>query len=130
MNDARGAYRRNDASWNEANNIVGSRYEGIDRQFKTLTKRQESRYVPYGKKNSQAWKIKEKREMTTLPHVEQIESYAHSSWSLVNAEPSRCHSADNVVYGEHRSSGKRLASQIVTPARNGQDDNVTKRARV
>ncbi|KAF3505510.1 hypothetical protein F2Q69_00006359 [Brassica cretica] len=43
----------------------------------------------------------------------------------------QCHVIpDETAHDPHKSSGKRIASQIVTPTRHDIDDNVTKRPRV
>ncbi|KAF2557502.1 hypothetical protein F2Q68_00017252 [Brassica cretica] len=42
----------------------------------------------------------------------------------------RQNSSDETFHDSHKSSGKRIASQIVTPARHDNDDNVTKHPRV
>ncbi|WZZ70713.1 hypothetical protein YC2023_082083 [Brassica napus] len=61
---------------------------------------QSSRYAPYGKHKRTTWRMKER-------------------------------STSRKVHNEERiSSGRRIASQIVTPARHDNDGNVTKRPRV
>ncbi|WZY77668.1 hypothetical protein YC2023_024052 [Brassica napus] len=69
-------------------------------------------------------------EMRNASNVGQSESYAHRPQLGHAGESCSKQAADTMIQGEHQSSGKRIASQIVTPSCQVPDDNVTKRARV
>ncbi|WZZ61582.1 hypothetical protein YC2023_061689 [Brassica napus] len=107
MTDSRTAYTRRDGysdryAWKEG---------GKDRKLTSAYTRQNSQ--PHDAYN-----------------VERIESFAHRT-QLRNIGESFVHQpADETFYDSHKSSGKRIASQIVTPARHDNDDNVTKHPRV
>ncbi|KAF2549301.1 hypothetical protein F2Q70_00022981 [Brassica cretica] len=63
-------------------------------------------------------------------YSDRIESFAHRT-QLRNIGESFVHQpADETFHDSHKSSGKRIASQIVTPARHDNDDNVTRHPRV
>ncbi|KAL0816435.1 hypothetical protein Bca101_072879 [Brassica carinata] len=100
MTDARTAYTRRDGysdryAWKEG---------GKDRKLTSAYTRQNSQ--PHDAYN-----------------VERIESFAHRT-QLRNIGESFVHQpADETFHDSHKSSGKRIASQIVTPARHDNDDN-------
>ncbi|KAG2312194.1 hypothetical protein Bca52824_023751 [Brassica carinata] len=90
-----------------------------------ISSRHSSRYVPYEKKQSQSWRAKVVEEAHVVSTRSEQESYARSS------PPDRV--AKSVTgmmdHPYPQNSGKRLASQVVTPNGVDQDVNVTKRRR-
>ncbi|KAG2298657.1 hypothetical protein Bca52824_035129 [Brassica carinata] len=120
MTDARMAHRRYDNynnRWTQG---------GKAKKISTAHSRQSNRYVPYDRKYEKSWRIKERTEKRVDVQERSGETYAHSSPAMNNIEASRYSS----VSGDHqtqKSSGKRIASKIVSPLCEASDDNVTKR---
>ncbi|KAL0730664.1 hypothetical protein Bca4012_026758 [Brassica carinata] len=90
-----------------------------------VSSRHSSRYVPYEKKQSQAWRAKVVEEAHVVSTRSEQESYARSS------PPDRVAKSvtEMMDHPYPQNSGKRLASQVVTPNGVDQDVNVTKRRR-
>ncbi|CAF1983734.1 unnamed protein product [Brassica napus] len=84
-----------------------------------------------GKKNKPTtWRVKERSEPRDTYNEGRIESLSHGTQIRSIGESSVHQPADETAHDSHKSSGKRIASQIVTPARYDNDDNVTKCPRV
>ncbi|KAH0868500.1 hypothetical protein HID58_075522 [Brassica napus] len=123
MNDARVAYSRRDVSGDRNARQQGGKVRKLASEYT----RQSSRYAPYGKQRPTVWRAKERSPAREVYNEDMSGSLAHGTHMRFTCEPSVHHSDDELV---HKSSGKRIASQIVTPARHDNDDNVTKRPRV
>ncbi|KAH0936542.1 hypothetical protein HID58_013659 [Brassica napus] len=123
MNDARVAYSRRDVSGDRNARQQGGKVRKLASEYT----RQSSRYAPYGKQRPTVWRAKERSPAHEVYNADRSGSLAHGTHMRFTGEPSVHHSDDELV---HKSSGKRIASQIVTPARHDNDDNVTKRPRV
>ncbi|KAL0854500.1 hypothetical protein Bca101_059652 [Brassica carinata] len=120
MTDARMAhhsYENHNNRWTQG---------GKAKKTSTAHSRQSTRYVPYDRKYEKSWRIKERTEKRVDVQERSGKSYAHSSRAMNNIEASRYSS----VSGDHqsqKSSGKGIASKIVSPLCQAPDDNVTKR---
>ncbi|KAG5388507.1 hypothetical protein IGI04_030048 [Brassica rapa subsp. trilocularis] len=123
MNDARVAYSRRDVSGDRNARQQGGKVRKLASEYT----RQSSRYAPYGKQRPTVWREKERSPAREVYNADRSGSLAHGTHMRFTGVPSVHHSDDELV---HKSSGKRIASQIVTPARHDNDDNVTKRPRV
>ncbi|KAF3559331.1 hypothetical protein F2Q69_00014327 [Brassica cretica] len=89
------------------------KYSGNARKIALMSSRHGSRYAPYGTRLSQSWRIKERRNSREVEDV--IEPYARTPQPALS-EHSSTNKSDGVLEQEgHRSSGKRIASTIVTP---------------
>ncbi|CAN7022955.1 unnamed protein product, partial [Brassica rapa subsp. trilocularis] len=132
MNDARAAYSRRDGDY--------SRYDGgrdktvwgqggKERKSTSGYAKQSSRYAPYGKHKPTTWRVKEWSTSCAVDNEEGTASYVGTQ-SRSNGDVSVQIPDDVMVHDPHKSGGKRIASQIVTPVRNDNDDNVTKRPRI
>ncbi|KAF3579769.1 hypothetical protein DY000_02031953 [Brassica cretica] len=89
------------------------KYSGNARKIALMSSRHGSRYAPYGTRLSQSWRIKERRNSREVEDV--IEPYARTPQPALS-EHSSTSKSDGVLGQEgHRSSGKRIASTIVTP---------------
>ena len=113
MNDSRAGYYRSEA-YNES---FLRKQGGKENRYNSSFSRRNKRYAPYQKYQTQAWEAKEKTEK-------------HRGLEMISCEtasPSPQRSAD--INMEDHSSRKKIASTIVTPSRQGSDENVTKRDR-
>ncbi|KAG2288127.1 hypothetical protein Bca52824_047731 [Brassica carinata] len=89
------------------------KYGGNARKIASMSSRHGSRYAPYGTRQSQSWRIKERRNSREVEDV--IEPYACTPQPALS-ERSSTSKSDGVLQQEgHCSSGKRIASTIVTP---------------
>ncbi|KAH0936460.1 hypothetical protein HID58_013577, partial [Brassica napus] len=78
------------------------------------------------RKIKKTWRIKEQNETRNVGFVGRHESYAHRS-KQTHIERSSNNISDVLEHNVHQSSGRKIASKIVTPARDDQENNVTKK---
>nr|VDD51486.1 unnamed protein product [Brassica oleracea] len=123
MNDARAGYHRSE-TYNES---FSREQGGKESRYNSSFSRSNKRYAPYQKQQTQTWKAKEKIEKRQELEMISYEPYAHGMKSRQIDSPSPKRSAD--ISMDDRSSRKKIASAIVTPSRQGRDENVTKRDR-
>ncbi|KAL0845563.1 hypothetical protein Bca101_018809 [Brassica carinata] len=97
---------------------------------KHVSSRHNSRYAPYVKKKTQSWRVKVVEDVheAVVARRREQESYARSSPPGRDVRASS-KPTEMMEQSHQQNSGKRLASQIVTPNRVDQDVNVTKRRR-
>ncbi|CDY08694.1 BnaC03g54880D [Brassica napus] len=126
MNDARAAYSRRDGNGDRKAWKQG----GKDRSLNSAFTRQSSRYAPYGKQKPTTWRVKERSPPRDLHNEGRIEPHAHGTHLRSIGDSSLRQPSAETAHDSHKSSGKRIASQIVTPARHDHNDNITKRPRV
>ncbi|KAL0690491.1 hypothetical protein Bca4012_090169 [Brassica carinata] len=100
---------------------------GKESRYNSSFSRNNKRYAPYQKQQTQTWKAKEKMEKRQELEMISYEPYAHGMKSRKIDSPSPNRSAD--ISMDDRSSRKKIASAIVTPSRQDRDENVTKRDR-
>ncbi|KAG2288405.1 hypothetical protein Bca52824_048009 [Brassica carinata] len=108
MSDARAGYHRSEV-YNES---FSRKQGGKENRYSSSFSRRNNRYAPYQKQQAQTWRAKEKMEKRL---------------GMQTDSPSPQRSAD--ISMEDRSSRKEIASAIVTPSRQGRDENVTRRDR-
>ncbi|KAF3594906.1 hypothetical protein DY000_02026406 [Brassica cretica] len=131
MKDARVSHYRNDAQ-NYRHGREHSRYDdkyarracGFDRKINNKAPHCNSRYAPYEKKDKKSWRVKEQNETRDIGFVGRHESYAHHS-KQTQIECSSNNTSDLLEHNVRQSSGRKIASKIVTPARDDQENNVT-----
>lgn len=78
------------------------------------------------RKIKKTWRIKEQNETRNVGFVGRHESYAHRS-KQTHIERSSNNISDVLEHNVHQSSGRKIASKIVTPARDDQENNVIKK---
>ncbi|CAN7076703.1 unnamed protein product, partial [Brassica oleracea var. botrytis] len=123
MNDARAANSRRDGAGDRKAWEQG----GKESKLTSEHTHQSSRYAPYGKHKRTTWRMKERSTSRKVHNEERIVSRAGTH--IQSTGESSVHQP-TVETIHDISSGRRIASQIVTPARHDNDDNVTKRPRV
>ncbi|WZY87155.1 hypothetical protein YC2023_033539 [Brassica napus] len=74
------------------------------------------------RKIKKTWRIKEQNETRNVGFVGRHESYAHRS-KQTHIERSSNNISDVLEHNVHQSSGRKIASKIVTPARDDQENN-------
>ncbi|CAN6906135.1 unnamed protein product, partial [Brassica oleracea] len=125
MNDARAACSRRDGAGDRKAWGQG----GKERKLTSEHTRQSSCYAPYGKHKPTTWRVKERSTSREVHNEERIVS--HAGTHIQSTGESSVHQpAVETIHDLHKSSGKRIAGQIVTPARHDNDKNVTKCPRV
>ncbi|WZY70567.1 hypothetical protein YC2023_002807 [Brassica napus] len=126
MRDARAAHHRYD----EHNDKFPGNYGRHDRKIRSAFTRQRVRYAPYEKKKQHSWRPKDQSETREDGNMKSIASYVPLP-RTGDIGGSSTQQADGIMMQDtQQSSGKRIASLIVTPSRQALDDNVTKRPRV
>ncbi|KAF2545854.1 hypothetical protein F2Q70_00022234 [Brassica cretica] len=120
MSDGRAGYHRSEVY----NDSFSRKQGGKENRYSSSFSRRNNRYAPYQKQQAQTWKAKEKMEKRL--GMEMI-NCDHGMNLRQTASPSPQRSAD--ISMEDRSSRKKIASAIVTPSRQGRDENVTRRNR-
>uniref|UniRef100_M4F384 Uncharacterized protein n=1 Tax=Brassica campestris TaxID=3711 RepID=M4F384_BRACM len=123
MNDARAGYHRS-VAYNES---LSRKLGGKESRYNSSFSRSNKRYAPYQKQQTQTWKAKENMEKRLGLEMISCEPHVHGTNSRQTDSPSPKRSADISI--EDRSSRKKIARAIVTPSRQGRDENVTKRDR-
>ncbi|KAJ4889283.1 Uncharacterized protein Rs2_29031 [Raphanus sativus] len=152
MKDARKSYGRQGETEDRYNWNTG----GKERKNSHHT----ARYAPYAKNKVQVWKAKEKTEVKYGGYEKRDESYAQRFRSVEGVsnhdairsndatrprrdeirvqehystqQVTQCAGNETMTLAPHQSSGKRIASKVVTPSRHDQelDVHVTKRRHV
>ncbi|KAF3592930.1 hypothetical protein DY000_02020715 [Brassica cretica] len=126
MIDARAAHHRYD----EHNERFPGKHGRHDRKIRSTFTRQSSRYAPYEKKKQHSWRIKDHSKTREDVNMKIIAPYV-SIPRTGDIGGSSTQQSDGVMMQDtQQSSGKRIASLIVTPSRHALDDNVTKRPTV
>ncbi|WZZ46193.1 LOW QUALITY PROTEIN: hypothetical protein YC2023_042452 [Brassica napus] len=123
MSDARAGYHRSEV-YNES---FSRKQGGKENRYSSSFSRRNNRYAPYQKQQAQTWRAKEKMEKRLGMEMINCEPYDHGMNLRQTDSPSPQRSAD--ISMEDRSSRKKIASAIVTPSRQGRDENVTRRDR-
>ncbi|RID45761.1 hypothetical protein BRARA_I02463, partial [Brassica rapa] len=126
MRDARAAHHR----YGEHNDKFPGKYGRHDRKIPSAFTRQSVRYAPYEKNKQHSWRIKDHSETREDVNMKSIAPYVPIP-RTGDIGGSSTQKSDGVMMKDtQQSSGKRIASLIVTPSRQALDDNVTKRPRV
>ncbi|KAG2266787.1 hypothetical protein Bca52824_073866 [Brassica carinata] len=126
MIDARAAHHRYD----EHNERFPGKHGRHDRKIRSTFTRQSSRYAPYEKKKQHSWRIKDHSKTREDVNMKRIAPYV-SIPRTGDIGGSSTQQSDGVMMQDtQQSSGKRIASLMVTPSRHALDDNVAKRPTV
>ncbi|KAH0870526.1 hypothetical protein HID58_077548 [Brassica napus] len=131
MKDVRVSHYRNDAQ-NYRHGREHSGYDdkyarracGFDRKINNKAPHRNSRYAPKIKNHGEL----EQNETRDIGFVGRHESYAHHS-NQTQIECSSNNTSDVLEHNVRQISGRKIASKIVTPTRDDQENNVTIRDR-
>ncbi|KAL0758683.1 hypothetical protein Bca101_074833 [Brassica carinata] len=116
--------------YDEHNERFPGKHGRHDRKIRSTFTRQSSRYAPYEKKKQHSWRIKDHSKTREDVNMKRIAPYV-SIPRTGDIGGSSTQQSDGVMMQDtQQSSGKRIASLMVTPSRHALDDNVTKRPTV